>query len=218
MAAAVTFPALPLLAALTAALATGAYTPRYALAGATGIFLLGAWSLAWAFRDRPRSAILAAIFLSCYFVASSVFSFASITDAANRQPVIWLLEHYASDRLPVAIANPHMFFELSHQAPPALRTRFFYIAAPEVAAAFLKAGSVDRGILGMQPWADLRVKRLEDVLSSGSPFLVFGYPGPWAWLVPELASRKIPMSVVTTLGQTCQPSAPRRTSWPSDRR
>jgi hypothetical protein len=200
IAAAIGFATIPLLAALMAALATGAFTPRYALPGVMGICLLGAWALAWAFRARSRPATLAGIFLSCYFVANTVAGFDSTKNAANRAAVVWMIEHYASERLPVAIADPHMFLELSYQAPPGLRNRFFYIADPKAAALFLKTGIVDRQVIGMQPWAELRVRRLEDVLSAGLPFLVFGYPGPWAWLVPELSSRKIPMSVAGILG------------------
>jgi len=62
---------------------------------------------------------------------------------------------------------------------------------------------LDRGFIGMQPFAALRVSTLASVMSARRKFLIVGYPAvSWSWLVDELTSRHVPLSVVASLGHT----------------
>ena len=121
---------------------------------------------------------------------------AGIAGVANHQATIRFLEQPDGRGSDIAVADPHLFFELSHQAPD-LRDRIFYIAEPGIALRQVGTDAVDRGVMDMSRWAPLRVRTLADVMQSGRPFLIYGHPAPngWAWLVQELVARRVPMSV-----------------------
>lgn len=197
-AAVVGFILLPVVAIFIALAATGAYTHRYALSAVTGISVLGAWMMSQVFRAQPRPALVAATLLSLFFIGKQVRTASWIGTVANHQSIIQFLETNLSGEsaIAIAIADPHLFFEISHQAP-GLRRHIFYVAQPDLALKHVGTDAVDRGVLDMSRWAPMRVRDLADILSSNPPFMIFGYPAPvpWAWLVQELASLHVPMSV-----------------------
>jgi hypothetical protein len=187
---------IPMVAIVAALAVTGAYTHRYALFAVIGISIFGAWMMSQAFKARMRPALLATIVLSLFFIGKQVRTAAWIHTVANHGAIIRFLESRLSGDAVVAIADPHLFFELSHQSPE-LRHRMFYVAEPHLALQHIGTDAVDRGVMDMSRWAPLQVRKLKDIVQSRRPFMIFGYPAPvpWAWLVQELASLHVPMSV-----------------------
>jgi len=184
---------------------TGAYTERYALSAVIGLSFLIVWLLAVAFQARPGPAlILAGIFSGVFLIQGIAEIVKPGADARyDHSRMIRAIESDLPPDLSIAVADPLLFFELSHQAPPAMKSRLFYVAEPEIALRRVGTDSVDRGFIGMQPFAPLRVNTLASVLSARRKFLIVGYPAAssWCWLIDELTSRHVPLSVVTSLGQ-----------------
>ena len=192
------FVALPLLAVVIALGVTGAYTHRYALSAVVGMSVLGAWMLSAGFGGLSRAALTAAAVLSLFFVGKQVRTVRSLSGGgSHHQAIVDFLERRQTGNYPIAIVDPHLFFELSHEAP-ALRRRIFYVAEPRLALQHVGTDAVDRGVIGMSRWAPLQVRKLAEVTGSSQPFLVYGYPGqaPWDWLVQELSSLRVPMSLI----------------------
>ena len=184
---------------------TGAYTHRYALSAAIGLSFLIVWLLAAAFQARPGPAlILAGIFSGAFLIQGAAEIAKPGADARyDHSRVILTLENDLPPDLSIAVADPLLFFELSHQAPPAMKSRLFYVAEPKIALRRVGTDSLDRGFIGMQPFAALRVSTLASVMSARRKFLIVGYPAvSWSWLVDELTSRHVPLSVVASLGHT----------------
>jgi hypothetical protein len=194
------FALLPALAVAIAIVFTGAYTHRYALPAVTGVSVLGAWAMSFAFRAMPRAAMIAALLLSLFFVAKQMRTVPWSTTVANHRELISLLEQRTSEIEDLVIADPHLYFELAHQAP-ALRPHMLYIAEPALALKHIHTDAVDRSLLGIQGFAPLQLKTLADVTSTRRPFLVYGYPAPngWPWVVQELSSLGLSISVTEIL-------------------
>ena len=104
-------------------------------------------------------------------------------------------EPCAQQDLKIAITDPLMFFELSHQASVRMRSRLVYFADPKLAILHTGTDTPDRGLIGMSRIAPLQIEDLGDVLASGQRFAVFGHPGLFSWLVSELVARRVPAHV-----------------------
>jgi hypothetical protein len=186
--------AMPVIAVALGRFITGAYTHRYVIFAAIGIVIFLMWLLVRAFGARTMPALLSAGLLTMFILAREGRSMRSAGQPFNRSADI----RFLTEKVPageIAIADPHLFFELNHQAPPALRSRIYYIA--DRAAAFRNVGTdaVDRGVLDMKNFAGLRVRGLNEILDSKQEVPVYGYPAYWVWLVAELQRRGIPMTI-----------------------
>jgi Dolichyl-phosphate-mannose-protein mannosyltransferase len=192
--------AFPVLAVVLGKAVTGAYTHRYALPAVIGVSVFGAWALSVVFGGRSRPALLIAALLSCVFFARVSWEFREISrTAAQQATMIGFLQNQTDASLPVVIADPHLFFELSHYAPRELADRLRYFADAKLAVRFVGTDTVDRGLLAMREWAPLHVEPFRPPATPGHAFLIYGHPAPFAWLVPELASLHVPMVVIDSV-------------------
>ena len=192
--------ALPALAVVLGKAATGAYTHRYALPAVIGVSVFGAWVLSVVFGGRSRPALLIAALLSCVFFARVFWEYREISrTAAQQAAIISFLQEQTDAGLPVVVADPHLFFELSHYAPHELAGRLRYLADAKLAVRFVGTDTVDRGLLAMREWAPIHVERFRPPAGQGRAFLIYGHPALFAWLVPELASLHVPMEVTNSV-------------------
>jgi hypothetical protein len=182
---------------------TGAYTHRYALSGILGLTFLIVWMLAAAFQGRPQPAVALAAIFSCAFLARVIPGVGETHGVAgySHSGVIRVIQRNLPNDLSIAVADPLLFFELSHQAPSEIRKRLFYVADPKIALRRVGTDTMDRAFLDMQKLAPLQVKTLASVINSRENFLIIGFPAlSYAWLVDELTSLHVPMSVAGLLG------------------
>lgn len=197
IAAIVLFLSIPVFALAVALTVTGAFTPRYALSAAIGAGVFAAWLMAAAFDTGTRPAILAACLLSLFILARDVHDFRrTVQVAASHASIIRYLSGPATSGMPVTIADPQLFFELSHEAPPQLQSRLRYFAEPLLALQYLGTDTVDRCLVTMSRWAPLRLESFQKFLGSGESILIYGYPAVWEWAVQDLVSRKVPVSAI----------------------
>jgi len=192
------------LAIIMGKLVTGAYTHRYVISGVLALSFLLVWMLASAFEARRAPANVLAVLFSCAFLLRMVPGVGATNGISgyDHSGVIRALEQGVPNDLPIAVADPLLFFELVHQSPPKLRSRLFYVAEPKIAIRRVGTDTIERALIGMQTIASLRVKTLASVMNSRENFLIIGYPAvSLDWLVEELTSLRVPMSVVGSLGQ-----------------
>lgn len=187
-----------------AALVTGAYTPRYAIAGVLGLSFLLVWMLALAFQSEIMPANVLAILFSLAFLARMIPGVGATNGVAgyDRSGVVRALQQNLPKGFPIAVADPLLFFELVHQSPPEIRSRLFYIADRNIAIRRVGTDTPDRAMEDIQTIASLDVKTLASVLHSSEKFLIIGTPAAsYSWLVPELTSLRVPMSQIGSLDQ-----------------
>ena len=190
VAAVIAWAALPIPAVIAAFSITGAYNHRYVLSAALAICVMIGWAAAIVFGRRLVPALCATVVCFAAFIARDASSVR--WHISDRRPVAEYLQRHAPENLKIAIADPLMFFELSHQASIRLRSRLVYFADPKLAIRYTGTDTPDRGLIGLSRIAPLQLEGLGNVLASGQRFAIFGHPGLFSWLVPELIARKVP--------------------------
>jgi hypothetical protein len=197
IAAMILFLSIPISAFILAVALTGAFTSRYSLAAVIGAGLLGAWLMASAFGAHLRPAILAVFLLSSFFGARVIYEFRhAVGKDAEHAGMLHFLKAATPESL-VLIPDPHLFFELSHEAPRSLQRRLVYFAEPRLALQYVGTDTMDRCLELMSRVAPLRLIKLSEFLRSGSDILVYGYPAVYGeWAVQEMVARHLRISVV----------------------
>jgi hypothetical protein len=186
------FALLPFLVVPIAMLTTGAFVGRYVIATIIGVSILITWGLYLftAYRPAVIRVLLAAVLLGA--VASSYPKYRGFTN--ERQEMFSWADRLAESEprsLPIVIEDPHVFFQLSHYAPPRTARRITYLADVSLARKHTGTDSADfeMAIIGVASGA--RVSAFETFLESTSHLLVYGYPSYFGWLVAEMASRHV---------------------------
>jgi len=189
---------LPFAGIVLAKTITGAFTMRYVLSAVLGIAVLVAWGIDWAIGDRPQVSVLATLVFAGCFLATYVENKRAIEGDVEQVRDVCRLLAGRDPQLPIVISAPHLFFKLSHYAPPDLTSRLVYLADTGIALRQTGTDTVERGLLALQQIAPLHVVNYHGFLKSGRPFLVYASPDSFSWVVPQLAddSRKIEASRV----------------------
>lgn len=206
VAAAVGFLVLPLLGVTLAEGVTGAFTERYVLSAVLGVAILGALALdrlgAW-WRPLP---LVAVVLLGAFCVRAAVYDYRDVGGDRTRQRATLALLSETRPSLPIAVAQPHDFLELSHYAAPRLHRRLFYLASRPLARRYLGTDSTEAGVIGLSGFSPLNVRGYRPFLRAGRPFLVFAGVGSGAWLPQALAADHVPLRRLRPLLFLAEPS------------
>ena len=188
--------AIPGVALVLAKFVTGAYTDRYVLPAVIGLALIVPWG-AYHLLDRRATmgAVLAALLCGWFVLVVGLQPARQLRqDRVNLESVYRLLRMGPGD-VPVVIASPHAFFQLTYYAPPDLASRFVYLADPASAERYLGTDTAELGIREFRRWTPLRIEDYPAYLSAHPRFLLYSR-GPWGWLLPELQAKRARMQVV----------------------
>jgi Dolichyl-phosphate-mannose-protein mannosyltransferase len=158
VAAALGFVMLPLAGVLVAELVTGAYTDRYVLPAVLGPAVLIPLALHRLGGGRGVAAVAAAI-LAAWFGLLFQYWQRDVTGDLDRQAaLIAFLDQTASGGgLPIAVGQPHDYFELAHYAPPSLAARLIRISSPKLAEQYRESRSSEDGLIVLRRFAPLHV-------------------------------------------------------------
>lgn len=200
--AAIGYLAIPGIAVVLAKFVTGAFTDRYALPAVIGLALIVPWG-AYHLLDRRGTigAVLAVLLCSWFVVIVGIEPARQLRrDRANPQRVYRFFRMAAPGGVPVVIASPHTFFQLTYYAPPELASRFVYLADPAAALRYLDTDTPELGIREFRRWTPLRIEDYRAYLLAHPRFLLYADRGPWAWLLPALAAKSVRFQVVALDG------------------
>jgi 4-amino-4-deoxy-L-arabinose transferase-like glycosyltransferase len=158
VAAALGFVVLPLAGVLVAELVTGAYTERYVLPAVLGPAVLIPLALHRLAGGRGV-AIVATAILAAWFGVLFQYWQRDVTGDLDRQAaLIAFLDQTASrGGLPIAVGQPHDYFELAHYAPPSLAARLIRISSPRLAKRYRESRSSEDGLIVLSRFAPLHV-------------------------------------------------------------
>jgi hypothetical protein len=195
------FAMLPILGVALAKASIGTFTSRYVAGAVPAICILLVWAI-YRFSAAHRSMAL--------LVLSAVIALAILRGwklyrsvSADRADKAMLTESLARSQpgsIPLVISDPHLFVQLSYYASGSLARRFVYPADVRLAERYNGTPTVDNQLITMAPILGDHVTFLEQFLNSTPQFLVYGHPGDWEWLVPELVQRHIPVRAVGPAG------------------
>jgi hypothetical protein len=179
------FALIPLVAIVCAKFVTGAFTARYAACSVLGLSILLAWSLA---RIEQGSELLGpaalAVVLGCWLITCARQYRQFQGDVEGQTQTFEFLVSNNSG-IPIVIASPHLFFVMSHRAAMEGRKPFVYLADVPLAVKYTDTDDVERGLLALRAMAPLDVEDFGHFMASGRSFLLYGFPDPFGWVLPE---------------------------------
>jgi hypothetical protein len=213
--AAASFALLPLLCVVSAAVFTGAYVHRYALAAVIAPAIL--LPLALHRLDTPRALLsrVVAVATIAFFVLVFADTYKEITvDRRDERDSIGLLRRVEQERgLPVAVSHPHASLGFARYAPPDVTARMIALVSPEAADRFVGSNSTEIVQLALDGITPLRMERFEDYLASNRPFVLLFTAYLRDWLRPALEANGRRLRVLgAENGWTVYLVEPRRTS------
>lgn len=168
--AAVGFLLLPLVGVLVGDLVTGAYVERYVLSAAIGPALLVPLALHRIAGGRPRIAMVTAALLTLWFAVLFQYWHRDIgVDLDRRDRLVAFVEEHAAGDLPVAVAHPHDYLELAHDAPQPVAARLMRLSDPERSLEYTGSRSTEDGLVVLAGFAPLRVVPYKE---QRAPFLL----------------------------------------------
>jgi hypothetical protein len=180
------FALLPVAAIILAKTVTHAYTDRHAMMAVIGLTSVLVWALS---RLAPNGAIPALLLTALgvtLFSVQSVRAYRNLArSAVNYQQTLRFLSESTAGH-PVAIQDPHLFFELSALCNGRPGLALVYLFDRDRALAYTGTDDVELGLMTLKSWAPLQLEKFDDFVARKSPILVYGYPAVFGWLVPEL--------------------------------
>lgn len=189
---------IPVIAVVLAKFVTGAFTDRYALAAVLGLAVVVPWGTYQLLDRRATMGVVLATFAAAYFMVYVALDPVKKIreDRFAYQTVYELLRKASAGDLPLVVANPHAFFQLTYYAPPRIASRFVYLADPAGALRHLGSDTVDLGVREFGRWTPLMVEDYGTYVRAHPRFLLYVDQGAWAWLLPELVANGARIRVV----------------------
>ena len=189
--------AIPGLAVLLAKLATGAFTDRYAITAVLGLAMIIPWG-AYVILDRRATMgiALAAALFSWFVVKDGIEpALKERQELAGLHGTFEFLRTAAPGDIPLVIASPHLFFQLSHYAPPELTSRFVYLVDTAASLRYLKTNTPELGMQEFRRWTPMLIQDYRSYVRAHPRFLLYGGLGPgdigrWPWLLPHLVATR----------------------------
>jgi Dolichyl-phosphate-mannose-protein mannosyltransferase len=185
------FALLPVAAVILAKTITHAYTDRYALIAVIGLTGVLVWALSRLASDGTIPALLLIFLGVALFGVQSVRHYrALVGSAGNDEQTLRFLVDTAGGQ-PVAIQDPHLFFELSALLNGRVGLTLVYLFDRERALAYTGTDTVELGLMTLKSWAPLHLEKFDDFVARKSPILVYtppplSEPSVFGWLVREL--------------------------------
>ncbi|MBV9269257.1 MAG: glycosyltransferase family 39 protein, partial [Acidobacteriaceae bacterium] len=195
------FVIIPVIAICLGKFVTGVFTDRYALPSVLGVSILITWSLA---RLSSRQALPGcAIFLacSCWFlfrVYDIRLQFLSIDQ--GRTSTYQLLQSEMTSSMPLVVASPHLFVEMSYLADIGHGARPVYLADLPLALHYTGSNSAEQNILGLEHFAPLDVQDFQQFCSAHRQFLLYSSTSEYEWVAKELLREQRKLTVKAQRG------------------
>jgi hypothetical protein len=195
IAAALGFALIPSISVFLAKTVTGAFTNRYALPAVIGVSILLAWSLFVLARNKAGPGLLVAFLGLCVFLVSGTKTYRGLTGwAISAEQQLQFLSDQRADGLPIVVADPHFFFELSYLAAGKGPPWLVYLADRELALKYTGTDDVELGLVNFKKWAPIDVEDFHQFTAAKKEFLIYGPghgPGAvYSWIIPELAKEE----------------------------
>jgi 4-amino-4-deoxy-L-arabinose transferase-like glycosyltransferase len=171
VAAAIGFLLLPLVGVIVGEIATGAYVERYVLSAVLGPALLVPLALHRLADGRPRAAIGAAALLTVWFGVLFQYWHRDVGVDLDRMDRLeaFIEDHALALGLPVAVAHPHDYLELAHDAPRPVAARLIRLSDPARSERYTDSRSTEDGLVVLAGFAPLKLVTYEE---QRRPFLL----------------------------------------------
>lgn len=195
----IVFACVPLIGVILGKTLTNAYSSRYGIHAVIGLAILFTAFAHKTFPSRNRTKVWLLVVLSCFFLVRQIQTYRSFAGFRSDQDRTFAFLR-SQQELPVAVADPRYFFQLSHYAPPDLSSRLVYLASPAYAKKYAGDSMLDDGLMLMREIAPIRIEPFESFRGAGRPFLIYWNPGPMAWLLNAVLESRCPLELKAQSG------------------
>lgn len=178
---------------------TNAYVSRYGIHAFIGLAVLFTAFVHQALPSHPRAKLVLLFALSCFFLLRQVNVYQSFSSFREEQDRTFAFLRL-NPELPLAVADPRYFFQLSHYATPDLAPRLVYLASPAMAKKYAGDSMLDDGLILMRNIAPLNIQAFESFRKKGQPFLIYWNPGPMSWLLSATMHTNCPLELKSQNG------------------
>lgn len=186
------FAVLPVLYVLIG-LYSGAFVPRYAIAGALGICA----GLAYVISRHRTLAAVCTLLVFAQFVTLEARQFRKTIPLRT----IDLPHTPETEALPVVVSAPNDFIETSYYASPSLAARLYYIAEPELALHYVNTGVVDLVARRLAQIRPLHVVTYATFTAAHPRYLVVHWrEQEFGWLLEKLHDDGATLQLVNLMG------------------
>lgn len=183
--AALGFIIVPVICVVLGKFVTGAFTDRYAIIAIIGFSILFSFIAA---KLNNNNSLVSIVLIVCFVGWFGLLALKDRWGINGFSPKlkIQLLQRKGVDNLPVVAADPHTFIELNYYSPE-IRSRVVYLADPEASLQRLNTNSIEQGMVDLlKPWFRLNVRDYKSYIATRPRFLLFGNPGFFSWIIPQL--------------------------------
>lgn len=198
----VAFLCIPIIGIVIAKIFFGVFNYRYGLTAVLGLSIAFAYSV-WVLAERSaRAALLSVMILGASFLVQGVSDYRQLASEARARAALYsFLRSHAGGELPLVISDPHLFFEVSHEAAQLHdETKFLFLADVPLGIHYTNTDDVERGLLTMKQWAPLDVRDFHQFCSTHNQFLVFGHGQFFSWVPSELFKQGWSLTVAAQAG------------------
>jgi len=171
---------LPAVAVLTGVFASGAFVPRYALAGIVGLSLAIPLAVQRVASRGRLPEIVLCLVLAASFTESAVrtllVSPPVFHDPVRERP---LLTQQLAGPGPTVATGSLQFLQLWYYTPAELRGRLVYVSDPAAARRYLGSDTIDRGYLALRRWSAVSVVDYAPFVEAHRRFRAYAFGSGW---------------------------------------
>ena len=179
---------IPIVAIVGGYLVTGAFADRYAITAVIGFAIT--FSMIAQRLSGGRFAVVLAIILCLLggFLFQAVYDYNKFGKQRSEiNDTVTLLESPKADAtMPIVIASPDLFFELSYYVSPQLVSRLIYLGDKDASFKYVGTDHVDRGLMELAQLSPLKVAPYHLFIDQQDEFLLLQSDADWAWTLRAL--------------------------------
>jgi hypothetical protein len=159
---------------------THMFTPRYALIGVTGVFLLVPMIAAWLANGRAFAGFL----LVCVMVLPLALAVLEVPAHNPLEEESMLVK--ALGQGPVVVPDGLLFLQMWYYAPAPLKSRLLFLVDSEAAVKYMGFDSIDVGVGNLRPWSPVPAVNYKDYATPGREFRLYQNSVQPGWVLPKV--------------------------------
>jgi hypothetical protein len=177
----------PVSLALAMVQSMGTFYWVYVLPTVIGLSVLPAALLhRWTQGERAVAGLFVLTLLGWFSIRQVI----PVWSAATRSGVLWqapqLLREGVDGNVPIVIADPILFLQLTHYEQPPLGARFRYLTDLEQVLRITGQDSAERSLLDLSRIQPVPLAPYRDFVRANTSFYVYWTGKRWEWLLPKL--------------------------------
>jgi hypothetical protein len=196
---------IPLVGIVLAKVVTGAFADRYVMPAVIGVSVVIACSISVIVKRQSTAGVMLAALSLTLFAIDTIKTYRQLRAEAEERAMLYrTLQSQAQGSIPVVIAGPHLFLELSYLAvKQGQKPNFVFLSDTSLALRYTETDDLERGLHALRDKAaaPLNILDFHTFCKEHREFLVYERAEQFSyWLPSELMNEKPTISVAGMSG------------------